>query len=210
MAVLESLVTSFGLAAFLILGVFVIRLRSLPAAIVAMIPNVLPIVVVFGAISWFGHRVDIGTMITASIALGIAVDGTLHYLTWFQSGLKIGHTRRQAVIDALVHCGPPMWQTSLVVAFGLLVLAPAELLLISRFGWLLSAMIFVALLADVMLLPNLLASPLGKLFEPRPTLKGDPHPSETEPTAAAIASAVPAPHLSFEAPARSSVRTDNL
>lgn len=209
-AVLESLVTSFGLAGFLILGVFIIRLRSLPAAIVAMIPNVLPIVVVFGAISWFGHRVDIGTMITASIALGIAVDGTLHYLTWFQSGLKIGHTRRQAVIDALAHCGPPMWQTSLVVAGGLLVLAPAELLLISRFGWLLSAMIFVALLADVMLLPNLLASPLGKLFEPRLAASKEPKPSAAEPATAATPAAVPAPHLSFEAPVRSSVRTDNV
>lgn len=207
-AVLESLITSFGLAGILILGVFVIRLRSFPAAVVAMVPNVVPITVVFGLISWFGHRVDIGTMITASIALGIAVDGTLHYLTWFQSGLKIGHSRSQSVIDALAHCGPPMWQTSLVVAGGLLVLAPADLLLISRFGWLMSAMIFVALLADIMLLPNLLASPLGKLFEPRPAARAEPQPAE--PVPAAPPSVVPAPHLTtFEAAARATSGTEH-
>ena len=184
----------------LILAVFAIRLRSLPAALVAMLPNIVPITVVFGLISWCGMRVDIGTMITASIALGIAVDGTLHYLTWFQNGLKAGHSRNQAIADALGHCGPAMWQTSLAVAIGLLVLAPAELLLISRFGWLMAAMIGVALLADIMLLPNLLASPLGRLFEPRQVVAaaGETAAIEHEQKA----SAVPAPHLTARDVAR--------
>ncbi len=165
-AVLQSLITSFGLAFVLILGVFVVMLRSFPAGLVAMIPNIVPITVVFGTISWLGYKVDIGTMITASIALGIAVDGTLHYLTWVQTGMRQGQSRRDAIINALVHCGPAMWQTSLAVALGLLVLVPAELLLISRFGWLMASMIGVALLGDVIFLPQLLAGPLGYLFEP--------------------------------------------
>jgi len=165
-AVLQSLITSFGLAFVLILGVFVAMLRSFSAGLVAMIPNIVPITVVFGTISWLGYKVDIGAMITASIALGIAVDGTLHYLTWVQLGMKQGQSRRDAIINALVHCGPAMWQTSLAVALGLLVLVPAELLLISRFGWLMAAMIGVALLGDVVFLPQLLAGPLGYLFEP--------------------------------------------
>ena len=105
-------------------------------------------------------------MITASIALGIAVDGTLHFLTWVQFGLKNGQSRRDAIINALTHCGPAMLQTSLAVIIGLLVLVPAELLLISRFGWLMAAMIGVALLSDLVFLPQLLAGPLGHLFEP--------------------------------------------
>lgn len=165
-AVLQSLVSSFGLAFVLILGVFVVMLRSLPAGLVAMIPNVVPITVVFGIISWMGQKVDVGAMITASIALGIAVDATLHYLTWVQLGMKQGQSRRDAIVNALVHCGPVLWQTSLAVAIGLLVLVPADLLLISRFGWLMAAMIGAALLADVIFLPQLLAGPLGYLFEP--------------------------------------------
>ena len=199
-AVLDSLISSFGLAGVLILAVFAIRLRSLPAALVAMLPNIMPITVVFGLISWCGMRVDIGTMITASIALGIAVDGTLHYLTWFQNGLKAGHSRNQAIADALAHCGPAMWQTSLAVAIGLLVLAPAELLLISRFGWLMAAMIGVALLADIMLLPNLLASPLGRLFDPRQVVAAAVETAVIEQEQKV--SAVPAPHLTARDVAR--------
>ena len=106
-------------------------------------------------------------MITASIALGIAVDGTLHYLTWIQLAMKKGRSRKEAVVDALVKCGPAMWQTSIAVAIGLLMLVPAELRLISRFGSLMGSMIAVALLGDIVLLPQLLAGPLGWLFEPK-------------------------------------------
>ncbi len=222
-AVLQSLVTSFGLAFVLILGVFVVMLRSFPAGLVAMIPNIVPITVVFGIISWMGQKMDVGTIITASIALGIAVDGTLHYLTWVQSGMKKGQTRRDAIVNALVHCGPAMWQTSLAVMLGLLVLVPAELLLISRFGWLMAAMIGVALLGDVIFLPQLLAGPLGYLFEPAKPASSAPStvpstemPLETEvgrtsgfdqldepigTVSAPIAGSPPAPHLkSLDAP----------
>ena len=171
-AVLQSLLSSFGLAFALILGVFIVKLRSFGAAVVAMIPNILPITVVFGAISWVQQRIDIGSMITATIALGMAVDGTLHYLTWMQLAMKKGRTRKEAVIDALVQCGPAMWQTSLAVTIGLLMLVPAELRLISRFGSLMASMIGVALLSDIMLMPQLLAGPLGWLFEPKSSAEG--------------------------------------
>lgn len=210
-AVLQSLISSFGLAFVLILGVFVVMLRSLPAGLVAMIPNIVPITVVFGLISWFEQRVDIGTMITASIALGIAVDGTLHYLTWVQLGMKQGRSRRDAIVDALVHSGPAMCQTSLAVAIGLLVLVPAELLLISRFGWLMAAMIGVALLGDVVFLPQLLAGPLGRLFEPsRPKATLSPVAfdeavlDQTTQTPEIAASSPPAPHLKSLEPNRES------
>lgn len=165
-AVLSSLISSSLLALGLILLVLLVLLRSLGAALVALIPNVLPITVVFGWISYLGIRVDIGTMITASIALGMSVDSTLHLLTWFRQRTAEGLTRQAAVVDTLVHCGPAVWQTSCAVALGLLMLVPAELQLISRFGWLMAAMVGVALLGDVVLLPQLLASPLGNLFIP--------------------------------------------
>ena len=58
-----------------------------------------------------------------------------------------------------------MWQTSLAVGLGLLMLAPAELLLISRFGWLMAALIGEALIANVVLLAALLAGPLGWMIQ---------------------------------------------
>jgi predicted RND superfamily exporter protein len=160
-AVLESLIKSFALAFAVIALVMMVLLRSPFSGILTMLPNLLPVGIVFGVLSWAGQAVDIGTMITASVALGIAVDGTLHLITWFRAGLRDGLNRQDAVARSLSQCGPAMWQTSLAVGLGLLMLAPAELLLISRFGWLMAALIGAALIANVILLAALLAGPLG-------------------------------------------------
>lgn len=161
--VLDSLIVSFGIAFGVIAVVLMFVLRSFWAGLLTMLPNLLPVVVVFGAISWMGQTVDIGMMITASVALGIAVDGTLHLLTWYREGLGIGRSPADAVAGALSHCGPAMWQTSGIIGFALLMLAFSDLLLISRFGWLMASLIFAALLADLIFLPALLCGRLGRL-----------------------------------------------
>lgn len=164
-ALLESLINSFGMAFGLIGIVMIIQLRSVGAAVYTMLPNVFPIPIMFGLLGWADVHVDIGTMITASVAMGIAVDGTLHLMTWFQQLLREGMSREDAVAKSLEHCGPALWQTSAAVGLGMLTLYPVELLLISRFGWIMSGLIFAALWGDVILLPSLLAGPLGSILE---------------------------------------------
>lgn len=185
-AVLDSLIFSFALAFGVIAVVMMVLLKNPLSGVLTMLPNLLPVGIVFGLLSWAGQSVDIGTMITASVALGISVDGTLHLITWFRAGLKEGLDRREAVARSLSQCGPAMWQTSLAVGLGLLMLAPAELLLISRFGWLMAALIGAALIANVMLLTALLSGPLGWLIQ-RGTHVGDERePAKSNP---------PKPHL---------------
>lgn len=164
-ALLESLINSFGMAFGLIAIVMFVQLKSVPAALYSMIPNVFPIAIMFGILGWANIHVDIGTMITASVALGIAVDGTLHLMTWFQQLLREGFSREEAVAKSLEHCGPALWQTSCAVGLGMMTLYPVELLLISRFGWIMCGLIFGALWGDVILLPSLLAGPLGSILE---------------------------------------------
>ncbi len=178
-AVLESLIRSFGLAFAVIAIVMMVLLRSPIAGLITMLPNLMPIGVIFGLLSWMNVAVDIGTMITASVALGIAVDGTLHLLTWFKIGIREGKTKSEAVAAALGHCGPAMWQTSAVVAISLAMLYPAELLLVSRFGILMCALITAALLADIIFLPALLAGPLGTMIVN--SLKKEDAASEKQP-----------------------------
>ena len=171
-AVLEGLIWSFGLAFVVIAVVMSVVLGSVRAGLTAMLPNVLPVTAVFGLVSWFAVPIDIGTMISASVALGIAVDGTLHLVAAFRHA-PAELDRRAAAARALVECGPALWQTSLIVGLGLLMLAPAELLLVSRFGWLMAALIAAALIADVILLPALLAGPMGGLIRRRPRAHAD-------------------------------------
>ena len=164
-ALLESLISSFGLAFGVIAVVMAVLLRSVSASFFAMMPNLMPVATMFGLLAWFDIRIDIGTMITASVALGIAVDGTLHLMTWFQMLVKQGVPRQEAVAQSLEHCGPALWQTSAAIGIGMLALFPVELLLISRFGWIMAGMIFAALIGDVIFLPSLLAGPLGAILE---------------------------------------------
>lgn len=161
-AVLESLIRSFGYAFLVIAVVMMIVLKDVPSGLFTMLPNLWPVGVVFGLISWYGLDVDIGTMITASVALGIAVDGTLHLLTWFREGIAEGKSREDAIALAMGHCAPAMWQTSMAVGVGLFLLSFADLLLVSRFGWLMAALIAAALWADLILLPAMLAGSLGE------------------------------------------------
>lgn len=160
-AVLESLIRSFAYAFIIIAIVMMIVLKDFVAGLLTMLPNLWPVGVVFGLISWSGLDVDIGTMITASVALGIAVDGTLHLLTWFREGIAEGKTSEEAIALAMGHCAPALWQTSMAVGLGLFMLSFADLLLVSRFGWLMATLIFAALIADLILLPAMLAGSLG-------------------------------------------------
>lgn len=164
-ALLESLIRSFGMAFAIIAVVLIAVLKNPIAGLLTMLPNLMPVAFCFGTLSIMGQRVDIGTMITASVALGIAVDGTLHLLTWFKQGIILGKTRKEAIELGLSHCAPAMWQTSAIVAIGLLMLFPAPLLMISRFGILMAALIAAALIADIVFLPALLAGWLGTIIE---------------------------------------------
>jgi len=163
--VMTSFISSF-VAAFVTISLVVIFVLRHPlAGILAMIPNVLPIAAVFGLISWFHVPVDIGSTVTASIALGITIDGTLHMITWFRRGVTQGKSRAEAMSLALGHCGPAMWQTTLVVGVGLLMLCPSDLVIISRFGWLMATLLAAAFVSEAILMPALLAGPLGYLIE---------------------------------------------
>ncbi|MEN9553791.1 MAG: hypothetical protein RLZZ232_77 [Planctomycetota bacterium] len=193
-ALLESLINSFAVAFLLIGVVMAVLLKDITAAMLAMLPNVMPVALVFGLLGWLGIRVDVGTMITASVALGIAVDGTLHLISCFQQQLKSGVARDVAVARAMEHCGPALWQTSIAVGVGMLTLFPVELLLISRFGWIMCALIVAALWGDAVLLPSLLAGTLGNLLErkiqvSRPATVAEQHSIQTESLVAATVDA---------------------
>jgi predicted RND superfamily exporter protein len=137
------------------------------AGLVAMVPNVLPCALVLGGMGLAGIPLEIGSVMTASVALGIAVDDTLHFITWFRRGLINGQTRGDAVRFAYARCGTAMTQTSLICGLGLLAYSISPFVPMARFSWLMFAMLFAALLADLVVLPVTLLSPIGLVFESR-------------------------------------------
>lgn len=175
-ALLTSLIQSIMLSFGMISVVMMLLLRdwkqrwtwrntlNVPAALIVMLPNVFPIVLVFGAMGYWGISVDIGSMMTASVAMGIAVDDTIHFLNWYRHGLQEGHARLAAIRQAYRRCGMAMTQTTLIAGLGLSVFALSTFAPTQRFGVLMLVLLLAALIGDLVLLPAILASPLGKLF----------------------------------------------
>ncbi len=158
----ELLLTFITAFAFISLMVLIV-LRSFKAAVIALLPNLFPALVVLGTAGFLGFSLDVASLTTASVALGIAVDDTLHFLLWHGETLKRGSKHsseihpEDAVCSALQYCGTAIVQTSMIIGLSIVLYAFCGFLPTVRFGILLSAMMFAALVGDLLLLPALLA-----------------------------------------------------
>lgn len=159
----SSFLTAFGLVALAMIFV----LGKIRAGLIAMLPNVFPAAVVFGAMGWWDLPIGIGTMMTASVALGIAVDDTLHFLTWFRIEATRGHDRSEAVRLCFGHCARAMIQTTVICGMGMVVFALSGFVPTGRFAWLMLTLLSATLVGDLVFLPALLNSPAGKWFQSR-------------------------------------------
>lgn len=161
---INDLFASFVGALVLIAIVMTLVQGGIMAGLVSMVSNLFPIVLMFGLLGWLRVPMDIGSVMTASVALGIAVDDTLHFLTFFRRGLDAGLSRFEAVLDSYRHCGRAMIQTSLICSLGLLAFAASDFVPTARFAWMMAALLGAALFGDMIVLPSLLLGPLGRFF----------------------------------------------
>ena len=180
--ILSDLKNSFVTAFIFISLVLMIVLRSFPAGMVAMLPNVFPPLMVFGAMGWMGIPIEIGSVMTASVALGIAVDDTIHFLTWYRRGVKEAKSRLAAIRYAFEHCAKPMIDTTLICGFGVAAFMFSDFMPTVRFSRLLFVLLMAALVGDLLLLPAILASPAGKLFRTRGARDTNGNDSQTKTT----------------------------
>ncbi|HEY2414200.1 MAG TPA: MMPL family transporter [Pirellulaceae bacterium] len=164
---LDSLVQSTFWSVITITPLLMWIARSVTAGSVAMLPNVLPILMVFGGMGWFGIDVDVGSMMTASIALGVAVDDTIHYLNWFREELDRVGDRKKAILAAYKHCATPTLQAAVISGLGLSVFAISTFTPTQRFGILMLVILWLGAVAELIYFPALLAGPLGSVFKPR-------------------------------------------
>ncbi len=162
---------SFAMAFLLIAPIMMLVVGSFGGGLLAMLPNVAPVALVFGVMGWIDVPLDIASILTASVALGIAVDDTLHFTTWFRRGLKQpGGTAHQATEFAFDKCAAAMLQTTCISCAAMLVFVPTEFIPTRKFAILMSVMLAAAVLGDLILLPALLASRLGRwIYRSHPT-----------------------------------------
>ncbi len=159
---LDDLFRSFMTAFAVIAVVMMLMLRSVIGGLIAMAPNLFPTVSLFGLMGLMRLPLDIGSVMSASVALGIAVDDTVHLLSRFGSRRARGIGQIRAAYGALAQCGWAMFQTTLVCGLSLMVYWLSDFVPTSQFALFMFALLSAALLGVIFLLPTLMATPLGR------------------------------------------------
>ena len=161
---LSDLFTSFLTAFGIIAVVMMLMLRSVVGGLLAMLPNLFPTLLLFGLMGWIRLPLDIGSVMSASVALGIAVDDTVHLLSRFGSRRARGIGQIRAAHGALSQCGWAMFQTTVVCGLALMAYYFSDFVPTSRFALFMFALLVSALVGVLFLLPSMMASPLGRFL----------------------------------------------
>ncbi len=207
-SLLENLKIGFIFDFAIIVAVMILLCRAASAGLVLLLPAAFPAVMVFGCMGW-GNAfmkwfsggnlfIDIGTVMAPSVALGVTVDDVVHFMLWFRRGIADGLDRRQATMLAYKGCARAMYQSWGVIGIGLSVFSLSPFGPTQRFGHMMLAMLTIALVGNLVLMPALLSGPLGAVFawsvqriERRKARKLDRRRMKTDPGSDEL----PAPHV---------------
>ena len=166
-----NLIMSLTLAIFLIALFMAYLFRSFRMIVISLIPNLLPLLITAGMMGFIGVPIKPSTILVFSIAFGISVDDTIHFLAKYRQELIANKWRiKPSVYAALKETGVSMFYTSIVLFFGFSVFTVSSFGGTIALGGLVSATLLFAMLSNLILLPSLLLS-LEKSIANKKTLK---------------------------------------
>lgn len=155
----KNLILSLSLAIFLIALLMAYMFRSLKMIFISLIPNLLPLIVTAGLMGYLGVAIKPSTILIFSIAFGIAVDDTIHFLAKYRQELITNNWKvKKSVYNALRETGVSMFYTSIVLFFGFSVFTVSNFGGTVALGALVSATLLFAMLSNLLLLPSMLLS----------------------------------------------------
>ena len=155
----KNLVLSLAFAIFLIALFMAFLFRSFRMIVISLIPNLLPLVITAGVMGFVGVPIKPSTILVFSIAFGISVDDTIHFLAKYRQELTANRWQiKKSVYAALRETGVSMFYTSIVLFFGFSVFVISHFGGTVALGALVSATLLFAMLANLILLPSLLLS----------------------------------------------------
>ncbi|MDR6300111.1 efflux RND transporter permease subunit [Mesonia maritima] len=170
----KNLIISLSLAILLIAIFMAWMFRSFKMIIISLIPNLLPLLITAGMMGYFGIPIKPSTILVFSIAFGISVDDTIHFLAKYRQELKHHNWKiKKSVYPALRETSVSMFYTSIVLFFGFSVFMISSFGGTVALGGLVSSTLLFAMLSNLLLLPSLLLS-LEKNIANKETLK-EPH-----------------------------------
>jgi predicted RND superfamily exporter protein len=155
-AISSGQIQGLGLDVVIIGTILLIALRSFRLALVALIPNVLPIGLMFGFMGATGIPLDMGTVFVSNLAVGVAIDETIHLISAYARAKGSGSGSDAALQKAMVRVVPALVLTTVVIACGFLVLAVSEFRFTRNLGLLTAGVMVLCVASNATLLPALL------------------------------------------------------
>ncbi|OQY50635.1 MAG: hypothetical protein B6240_01265 [Desulfobacteraceae bacterium 4572_87] len=152
----KGLVKSLSLTLILIIGVMSLLFLSARVGFMAIIPNLFPIVISFGLMGWLGIELSVATSLIAGIAIGLAVDDTIHYLVRYNHEFKKDLDKDRALRDTIYGVGRPIIFTTLAISLGFSVLIFSHFNPTAVFGLLMVATMVASLAGALLILPSVM------------------------------------------------------
>ena len=149
-------VKSLSLTMVVVFGIMFLLFLSSKVGLVAIVPNLFPIIINFGIMGWFGIELSMFTSLIASIAIGLAVDDTIHYLVRYNKEFRKELDDKKALRETLKHIGRPVIFTTLTISIGFSILAFSSFQPTAVFGIMMVITMLSALVGDLILLPSLM------------------------------------------------------
>ena len=155
----KNLILSLALAILLISLFMAYMFRSFRMIVISLVPNLLPLLITAGVMGYFGVSIKPSTILVFSIAFGISVDDTIHFLAKYRQELMGSRwSIKKSVFAALRETGVSMFYTSIVLFFGFSVFITSNFGGTVALGALISGTLLLAMMANLLLLPVLLLS----------------------------------------------------
>lgn len=152
----NSQIKTIGIVVLILFVMFLALFRNLKIAIIAITANVIPVGVIFGFMGWMDIPLDMMTITIAAISIGIAVDDTIHYIHRFSLERKNSNDAVECMYNSHASIGTAMFYTSTIIMVGFSVLILSNFIPTIYFGLLTMIAMFMAIAADLLLLPVLL------------------------------------------------------
>ena len=160
----KNLTTSFIIAFVIIFLSIVFLFKSFRLSLLAILPNIIPLMIAGGLMGYLGIKLRPSTAMTFAIALGIAVDNTIHFLARFRQEFKESGNYEKAVSETLLTTGKAIISTGVILSLGFFVLYFSEFVPNHEFGLLATIIIITAVCGSLILLPVL-------ILQVKPTLR---------------------------------------
>ena len=156
---MEYLVWSLGLAILLIAVFMAYLFKNFRMIIISLIPNLLPLLITAGLMGFIGIPIKPSTILIFSIAFGISVDDTIHFLAKYRQELTESNWNiKRSVYNSIKETGLSMFYTSIVLFFGFSVFIVSNFGGTVALGSLVSITLLLAMMSNLLLLPSLLLS----------------------------------------------------